>query len=51
MEDKIIVIPATTAETRTGQINLFSVKEVEADGIRMGVLSDGTPYLTLRGLA
>lgn len=33
------------------QLNLFSVTEVEIDGIQMGVLSDGTPYLTLRGLA
>jgi hypothetical protein len=34
------------------QLNLFAVKEVKVDGIvAMGVLSDGTPYLTLRGLA
>jgi hypothetical protein len=26
-------------------------KEVEIDGIGMGVLTDGTPYLTARGLA
>lgn len=30
---------------------LFPVKEVEFDGVAMGVLSDGTPYLHLRGLA
>ena len=29
----------------------FAVKEVEKDGIEMGVLSDGTPYLSQRGLA
>ena len=29
----------------------FSIKEIERDGIVMGVLSDGTPYLTGRGLA
>lgn len=29
----------------------FSIKEIEKDGIAMGVLSDGTPYLTGRGLA
>jgi hypothetical protein len=33
------------------QLELFPVTEVEVDGIQMGVLSDGTPYLTLRGLA
>jgi len=32
-------------------MGLFPVKEVERDGIAMGVLSDGTPYLHLRGLA
>lgn len=30
---------------------LFPVKEVEFNGVAMGVLSDGTPYLHLRGLA
>lgn len=34
-----------------GQMKLFPVREIEVDGIQMGVLSDGTPYLTLRGLA
>lgn len=33
------------------QLGLFSITEVERDGIAMGVLSDGTPYLSLRGLA
>jgi hypothetical protein len=33
------------------QLDLFSVTEIEADGIQMGVLNDGTPYLTARGLA
>jgi hypothetical protein len=32
-------------------LNLRPVKEVEIDGIQMGVLSNGTPYLTMRGLA
>jgi hypothetical protein len=39
----------TTAPS--GQHLLFPVKEVEFDGVAMGVLSDGTPYLHLRGLA
>jgi len=33
------------------QMELFPVAEAEVDGVGMGVLSDGTPYLTLRGLA
>lgn len=33
------------------QIELVPVKEGEVDGISMGVLSDGTPYLSARGLA
>jgi hypothetical protein len=32
-------------------LDLTIAKEVEIDGIGMGVLSDGTPYLTGRGLA
>lgn len=31
--------------------NLRAIREVEIDGIQMGVLSNGTPYLTMRGLA
>jgi len=34
------------------QLKLFkSIKHVETNGIAMGVLEDGTPYLTERGLA
>lgn len=33
------------------QLNLFVEKELEIDGIGMGVLSDGTAFLTGRGLA
>lgn len=32
-------------------LDLKPVKEMEIDGVGMGVLSDGTPYLTARGLA
>ena len=32
-------------------LGLFPVVESEKNGLPMGVLSDGTPYLTLRGLA
>ena len=38
-------------QTANTQLCLFPIKEVEIDGVAMGVLSDGTPYLTLRGLA
>ncbi len=31
--------------------DLIPVREVEVDGIQMGVLANGTPYLTMRGLA
>lgn len=43
MNDKIITVPK--------QLSLAIEKEVEIDGIGMGVFSDGTPYLTGRGLA
>ena len=33
------------------QMQLFPVVEVVSDDIPMGVLNDGTPYLTLYGLA
>lgn len=36
---------------RPTQLNLAIEKQVEIDGVGMGVLSDGTPYLTTRGLA
>lgn len=32
-------------------LSLFPVKEIEQNGVQMGVLNDGSPYLTLRGLA
>ena len=38
-------------EIEQHQLKLFPVKEAEIDGIQMGVLNDGTPYLTARGLA
>lgn len=33
------------------ELELFPVKEIEVDGIQMGVLNNGTPYLTMRGLS
>jgi len=42
--------PAVTAPTQLA-LDLKIAREVEIDGIGMGVLSDGTAYLTARGLA
>lgn len=44
-------LPAKTGLIRAPQQNLFIDKEKEIDGVGMGVLSDGTPFLTGRGLA
>jgi hypothetical protein len=43
--------PITALVGQHSQQNLFPITEIEVDGIQMGILSDGTPYLTLRGLA
>lgn len=45
MSTNLVTTPAQ------GELPLEIAKEVEIDGVGMGVLSDGTPYLTLRGLA
>src|SRR6266446_6693797 len=50
-ENKAISKLVPTYDRQPKQPNLFPVREVEVDGIQMGVLSDGTPYLTQRGLA
>lgn len=34
-----------------GELQLAIAKEREVEGVGMGVLSDGTPYLNQRGLA
>lgn len=36
---------------RQQDLELFPVKEVEVDGVQMGVMNDGTPFLTGRSLA
>jgi hypothetical protein len=51
MNDKEAVSKIAPSYGLQEQQELFPVTEVEVDGIQMGVLSDGTPYLTLRGLA
>lgn len=44
-------LPSKNSGTPSGQRELFVTREREIDGIGMGVLSDGTAYLTGRGLA
>lgn len=33
------------------EMEVFSLKEAEVEGLQMGVLNNGTPYLTMRGLS
>jgi hypothetical protein len=42
-----MALPSSTPQ----QLSLGVLKEIEVDGVAMGVLTDGTPYLTGRGLA
>lgn len=50
--DLPVVIPPKSATPKQGQlVDLGIEKQVEIDGVGMGVLSDGTPFLTGRGLA
>lgn len=46
MDNPISPLPGQQLE-----IEVFPVKEVEIEGIQMGVLNNGTPYLTMRGLS
>lgn len=46
-----VVIADSGSNGHRPQGELFAVAEIEVDGVQMGVLNDGTPYLTLRGLA
>lgn len=46
-----VLTPKDTESDHQHQTELFPIAELEVDGIQMGVLSDGTPYLTLRGLS
>lgn len=38
-------------DPKQGELNLLVDRQIEADGIGMGVLRDGTPFLNQRGLA
>ena len=46
-----VIIPPKSATPSQGTLDLGVERQVEIDGIGMGVLSDGTPFLTGRGLA
>ena len=46
-----IIAPKVATNNAQGVLDLGIQKQVEIDGVGMGVLSDGTPFLTLRGLA
>lgn len=43
-------LPRSTMEIQS-LMELTPIKEIEIDGVGMGILPDGTPYLTGRGLA
>lgn len=48
----LVAAPGASAITpRQGMLNLQIEKQIEVDGVGMGVLTDGTPFLTGRGLA
>jgi hypothetical protein len=44
-------MPSKGAASKQQSLDLGVQKLIEIDGIGMGVLSDGTPFLTGRGLA
>ena len=48
----LVSVPGASAITPgQGMLNLQIEKQIEVDGVGMGVLTDGTPFLTGRGLA
>jgi hypothetical protein len=50
-ELQVIVRPKSATDQRQRNLPLGIARQVEIDGVGMGVLSDGTPFLTGRGLA
>lgn len=46
----LLSVPGQNARAQ-GELNLQVQKAIEIDGVGMGVLTDGTPFLTGRGLA
>ena len=53
MSDHIVRMPPRPSRKHPGQgeLSLLVDKQIESDGIGMGVLRDGTPFLNQRGLA
>jgi len=53
MSPKIAKMPATASKNdpKQGVLNLLVERQIETDGIGMGVLRDGTPFLNQRGVA
>ena len=49
--DLVVRMPSKGAASKQQSLDLGVQKLVEIDGVGMGVLSDGTPFLTGRGLA
>ena len=47
----VVLMPTQGASGQQRSLDLGIQKQIEIDGIGMGVLSDGTPFLTGRGLA
>lgn len=50
-KELVAIMPKKSLTPAQGILNLDIHKQVEIDGVGMGVLSDGTPFLTGRGLA
>ena len=46
-----VIVPPKPITPGQGSLDLQIEKQIEIDGVGMGVLSDGTPFLTGRGLA
>jgi hypothetical protein len=53
MKKEIAKLPVQlrVSDPRQGELELFIDRQIDEDGIGMGVLSDGTPFLNQRGLA
>src|SRR5690348_17265251 len=46
-----VIVAPKSANPKQGTLDLGIAKQIEIDGVGMGVLSDGTAFLTGRGLA
>ncbi len=50
-KDLVAIMPSKGVTSGQGVLNLEIHRQIEIDGVGMGVLTDGTPFLTGRGLA